>query len=97
MPGEGAFETARFSICFPLEPLSAVETADKGDHQQPQIMAENQELPGWPKRRFVREVRAHLRSYGIRPQGQAWRATWEWAGAIANSYVYTHWPLPSEI
>ena len=58
-------------------------------------MAEDKELPGWPKKRLVREVRAHLRSYGIRPQGQAWRATWEWASAIANSYFHTHWPLPS--
>jgi len=60
-------------------------------------MAEDKELPGWPKKRLVREVRAHLRSYGIRPQGQAWRATWEWAHAIANSYYHTHWSLPSEI
>ena len=60
-------------------------------------MAEDKDLPGWPKKRLVREVRAHLRSYGIRPQGRAWWATWEWASAIANSYYHTHWPLPSEI
>jgi hypothetical protein len=58
-------------------------------------MAKNKELPGWPKQRLVKDVRAHLRSYGIRPQGEAWRATW--ASAIANPYYHTHWPLPSEI
>jgi hypothetical protein len=60
-------------------------------------MAEDRELPGWPKKRLVREVRSHLRHYGIRPKGEAWRAAWSWASAIANSYVYTHWPIPSEI
>jgi hypothetical protein len=60
-------------------------------------MAEERDLPGWPKRALVKKVRSHLWSYGIRPKGQAWRATWSWAYAIANSYYRTHWPLPSEI
>lgn len=60
-------------------------------------MAEDRELPGWPKRRLVKQVRSHLWHYGIRPKGEAWRATWAWASAIANSYYHTHWPLPSEI
>lgn len=60
-------------------------------------MAEDRELPGWPKKRLVKQVRSHLWHYGIRPKGQAWRATWSWASAIANSYFHTHWPLPSEI
>jgi hypothetical protein len=60
-------------------------------------MAEDRDLPGWPKKRLVREVRSHLRSYGITPKGEAWRVTWAWASAIANSYYYTHWPLPAEI
>lgn len=60
-------------------------------------MTDERELPGWTKKRLVAQVRSHLWHYGIRPKGQAWRATWSWASAIANSYVYTHWPLPSEI
>lgn len=60
-------------------------------------MAEDKELPGWPKKRLVRKVRSHLWHYGIRPKGEAWRATWSWASAIAESYYHTHWPLPSEI
>jgi hypothetical protein len=61
-------------------------------------MAEHRELPGWPKKALVKRVRSHLWSYGIRPKGQAWRATWAWAYAIATSYSYrTHWPLASEI
>jgi hypothetical protein len=60
-------------------------------------MAEDHNLPGWPKKRLVKAVRSHLWHYGIRPKGEAWLATWAWAGAIANSYYYTHWPLPSEI
>jgi len=60
-------------------------------------MAEHRELPGWPKRRLVKEVRSNLWRYGIRPKGQAWRAAWAWASAIANSYYHTRWPRPSEI
>lgn len=60
-------------------------------------MAEHRELPGWPKKRLVKQVRSHLWHYGIRPKGEAWRAAWSWASAIANSYFHTHWPLPSEI
>ncbi|MEQ8788814.1 MAG: hypothetical protein RIC55_21055 [Pirellulaceae bacterium] len=60
-------------------------------------MAQERDLPGWPKQRLVKRVRSHLWRYGIRPKGQAWRATWSWAYAIANSYFRTHWPLASEI
>lgn len=61
-------------------------------------MAEERTLPGWPKKKLVRDVRRHLSHYGIRPvKFQIWNATWAWASAIARSYVYTHWPLPSEI
>lgn len=60
-------------------------------------MAEQRDLPGWPKKRLVRDVRRHLWHYGIRPKGEAWRAAWSWASAIANSYYHTHWPMPSEI
>lgn len=60
-------------------------------------MAEEKSLPGWPKKRLVKQVRSHLWHYGIRPKGEAWRAAWSWASAIARSYYHTHWPLPSEI
>lgn len=60
-------------------------------------MAEDRELPGWPSKRLVKRVRSHLWHYGIRPKGTAWRATWAWANAVAQSYYRTHWPLPSEI
>lgn len=61
-------------------------------------MAEERSLPGWPKKKLVRDVRRHLSHYGIRPtRFTIWQATWAWASAIANSYVYTHWPMPSEI
>jgi hypothetical protein len=46
---------------------------------------------------LIKRVRSHLWHYGIRPKGPAWRATWEWAYAIANSYSRQHWPIPSEI
>lgn len=57
-------------------------------------MAEQRDLPGWPKTRLVR---AHLWRYGIRPRGRQWRAAWSWAHAIAKSYFYPHWPSASEI
>jgi hypothetical protein len=60
-------------------------------------MAEDHSLPGWPKKKLVREVRQFLSHYGIRPQFGIWRATWAWAAAIARSYWRTTWPLPSEI
>jgi hypothetical protein len=61
-------------------------------------MAEERSLPGWPKKRLVREVRRHLWHYGIRPvKSEIWRATWTWADAIARSYWHTHWPMASEI
>ena len=61
-------------------------------------MAEERSLPGWPKKKLVREVRHHLWHYGIRPtKVTIWQATWAWASAIATSYWHTHWPLPSEI
>lgn len=60
-------------------------------------MAEQRDLPGWPKKKLVKQVRTQLWRYGIRPQFRTWRATWSWASAVANSYVYTHWPSPNEI
>jgi hypothetical protein len=61
-------------------------------------MAEDRALPGWPKKKLVKEVRRHLSHYGIRPtKFDIWRATWAWAEAIARSYWHIHWPLPSEI
>ena len=61
-------------------------------------MAEERSLPGWPKKRLVKEVRRHLSHYGIRPvRLSIWQATWSWAHAIARSYFHVHWPMPSEI
>jgi hypothetical protein len=61
-------------------------------------MAEERTLPGWPKKRLVKDVRRQLSSYGIRPsRSSCWRATWSWAAAIAQSYYHEHWPLASEI
>lgn len=60
-------------------------------------MAEDRWLPGWPKKRLVKDVRRHLRTYGIRPVDSVWQATWAWASAIARSYYRTLWPMPSEI
>jgi len=61
-------------------------------------MAEERSLPGWPKKKLVKEVRRHLSHYGIRPSKfEIWQATWAWADAIARSYWHVHWPLPSEI
>lgn len=61
-------------------------------------MAEDRTLPGWPKKKLVKDVRRHLWHYGIRPvKFDIWRATWAWADAIARSYWRKHWPLPSEV
>jgi len=60
-------------------------------------MAEQRDLPGWPKKRLVKEVRAHLWRYGIRPQRTPWLAAWSWAQSVANSYFHTQWPSASEV
>ena len=61
-------------------------------------MADDRTLPGWPKKKLVKDVRRSLARYGIRPARSAlWRAAWEWAGAVANSYWQPHWPLGNEI
>jgi hypothetical protein len=61
-------------------------------------MAESRDLPGWPKKKLVTQVRRQLASFGIRPSiPSLWRETWEWAHQITNSYVFPRWPLASEI
>lgn len=61
-------------------------------------MAESRDLPGWPKKSLVRQVRRQLASYGIRPSlPRLWYETWQWANQIRNSYFFPRWPLPSEI
>ena len=61
-------------------------------------MAEDRQLPGYPKKRLVRDVRRHLWSYGMRPtSSKLWRETWLWANHIRLSYVFPRWPLASEI
>lgn len=65
-------------------------------------------LPGEPSGLLVRKVRRHLKGYGIVPQIQYWRLTWEWASKICQSYVAMdslldghfrrkRWASPSEI
>ena len=61
-------------------------------------MAESRDLPGWPKKKLVTEVRRRLASYGVRPSlPKLWLETWQWASQITRSYVFPRWPLPSEI
>ena len=61
-------------------------------------MAEERSLPGWPKKKLVKDVRRHLWRYGLRPtRSDLWRATWAWAEKIARSYWHIHWPQPWEI
>jgi hypothetical protein len=61
-------------------------------------MAESRDLPGWPKKKLVAQVRRQLASFGVRPSlPRLWLETWQWASKITNSYVFPRWPLPSEI
>lgn len=61
-------------------------------------MAESRDLPGWPKKKLVKDVRRHLAGYGIRPAlPRPWHETWQWANQIRNSYFFPRWPIPSEI
>jgi hypothetical protein len=61
-------------------------------------VAEQRDLPGWPKKKLVREVRRHLSHYGIRPSlPKVWHETWAWANKITISYIFPRWPIPSEI
>lgn len=61
-------------------------------------MAESRDLPGWPKKKLVVQVRRQLASFGIRPSlPRLWLETWQWASQITNSYVFPRWPLLSEI
>lgn len=54
-------------------------------------------LPGHPAPKRIREVRRHLKHYGITPTLKLWRLTWEWANKVRMSYYDPRWPLPSEI
>lgn len=76
-------------------------------------MAEDRDLPGWPKRKLVKDVKAALRRYGIVPttahslMASVWRAAWAWARDVARSYQrFDHvlekryrerWSMPYEI
>ena len=71
---------------------------ESGKASKEDAMADDHTLPGWPKKKLVKDVRRSLSHYGIRPvRSAAWRAAWTWADAIARSYYQTHWPLASEI
>jgi hypothetical protein len=61
-------------------------------------MAESRDLPGWPKRKLVKQVRQQLASYGIRPSlSKLWHEMWAWSSKITSSYIFPRWPLASEI
>ncbi len=61
-------------------------------------MAESKDLPGWPKKKLVSEVRRQLARFGIRPtRPNLWYETWDWARQVTTSYIFPRWPLPSEI
>jgi len=66
-------------------------------------LAATKDLPGWPPKKLVREVRRHLAFYGIHPTArgavteQQWRLAWAWAHDIANSYFFKRWPSPQEV
>jgi hypothetical protein len=65
---------------------------------QEAAMAEDRTLPGWPRKKLIKDVRRQLSSYGIRPsRSSCLQATWAWAAAIARSYYHEHWLLASEI
>ena len=43
-------------------------------------MAESRDLPGWPKKKLVTQVRRQLASFGVRPSlPRLWIETWQWA------------------
>lgn len=54
-------------------------------------------LPGDPPPKLLREVRKALRGYGVRPKNPQWRAMWEWANKIRNSYYDPRWPRVAEL
>jgi hypothetical protein len=61
-------------------------------------MADSRDLPGWPKKKLVKQVRQQLASYGIRPSlSKLWYETWAWSSKITSSYIFPRWPLASEI
>lgn len=73
-------------------------------------MAEDSTLPGMPKKRLVRDVKRHLRSFGIVPSFRTqsvWSQAWSWAADVARSYqrfdgalpkrLRARWPLATEI
>jgi hypothetical protein len=65
---------------------------------QEAAMAKDRTLPGWPRKKLIKDVWRQLSSYGIRPsRSSCWQATWAWAAAIAQSYYHENWPLASEI
>ena len=96
--GRHSLAVTSFVTFFPVSVLDQPLLLHRVAVQMGKKMAEERTLPGWPKRKLVKEVRRHLSHYGIRPtKFDIWRATWTWAEAIARSYWHIHWPLPSEI
>ena len=61
---------------------------------------EHLDLPGQPRRQLLKDVRRVLWRYGIRPntlESETWRAAWEWAYQISQSYSRGTWPSGDEI
>ena len=62
-------------------------------------MAEDRDLPGWPKKRLVRDVKRSLHGYGIVTGGRyvhvsrIWGQAWAWAADVARSYQRFDWAL----
>ena len=57
-------------------------------------------LAGDPSRRLVKQVRSDLAQYGIKPQKNLWRMTWQWAHQVQASYICSKrkmWPAANEI
>ena len=57
-------------------------------------------LAGDPSRRLVKQVRSDLARYGIKPQKQLWRMTWQWAHQVQASYIWSKrkmWPAANEV
>ena len=83
------FAAKRFLIAHGMSPGKPAFVGDRGHTRSthfPELLhpcqwGEERSLPGWPKKRLVKEVRRHLWHYGIRPSEFAiWQATWMGVG-----------------
>lgn len=58
---------------------------------------DDRHLPG--SKRMIRQVRSHLKGYGLSPVNPIWRQAWQWANEIRRSYLFSenNWPSSTEI